>query len=76
MEIRYIDGYKRLVIDGEDTLIIPTNKSKAVINIDTDSLNIMNKKHDINICLTNFYVNGTKPTIKEKFKMIFRIAML
>ena len=76
MKIRYIEDYKRLVIDGEDALIIPTNKSKAVINIDTDSLNIMNKKHDINICLPNFYVNGGKPTIKEKFKMIFRIAML
>lgn len=76
MKIKYIDEYKRLVIDGEDMLIIPSNKSKAGINIDRDSLNIMNKKHDINICLSNFHVKGTKPTIKEKFKMIFRIAML
>lgn len=76
MKIKYIDSYKRLVLDGEDILIIPTNKSKAVFNIDSDSLNIMNKKHDIDICLTNFQVNGTKPTLKEKFKMIFKILML
>lgn len=76
MKFKYIDSYKRLVIDGEDTLIIPTNKSKAVINIDSDSLNIMNKKYGINICLTNFYVNGSKTTIIEKIKMIFRILML
>lgn len=76
MKIKYIDSYKRLVIDGEDTLIIPTNKSKAVINIDSDSLNIMNKKHGIEISLANCCVTGTKLTIKEKFKIIFRILML
>lgn len=76
MKIKYVDSYKRLVIDGEDSLIIPSNKSKAVFNIDSESLNIMNKKHDIDICFKNFHVNGNKPTIKEKFKIIFRILML
>ena len=76
MKIKYIDSYNRLVIDGEDTLIIPTNKSKAVFNIDSDSLNIMNKKYGIYICFKNFHVKGAKPTIKEKFKMIFRILLL
>lgn len=76
MKIKYIDSYNRLVIDGEDILIIPTNKSKAVFNIDSDSLNIMNKKHDVDICFKNFHVKGSKPTIKEKFKMIFKIIML
>ena len=76
MKIKYIDSYNRLVIDGEDILIIPTNKSKAVFNIDSDSLNIMNKKQDVDICFKNFHVKGSKPTIKEKFKMIFRILLL
>lgn len=76
MKIKYIDSYNRLVIDGEDTLIIPSNKAKAVFTIDNDSLNIMNKKHDVDICFKNFHVKGSKPTLKEKFKMILRILLL
>lgn len=76
MKFKYIDSFRRLEIDGENTLIIPIKESKAVINIDSDSLNRMFKKHGIEISFKNFYVTGVKPTIKEKLKMIFRIIML
>ena len=76
MKFKYIDSFRRLVIDGEDNLIIPGKESKGVINIDSDSLNRMFKKHGIEISLKNFHVTGAKPTIKEKLKKIFRIAML
>lgn len=76
MKIKYNDFHNTLVIDGKDILIIPNNKSKAVFNIDSDSLNIMIKKFGIYICFRNFHVKRDKPTIKEKFKMIFRILML
>lgn len=76
MKFEYIDSFRRLVIDGEDNLIIPGKQSKGVINIESDSLNRMFEKHGIEISLQNFHVTGAKPTIKEKVKMIFRIAML
>lgn len=76
MKIKYIDSYQRLVLNGEDCLIIPCNKSKAVINIDSDSLNRMYKEHGLKISFENFHVNGSKPTIMEKVKMIFRILLL
>lgn len=76
MKIKYNDCYNRLVLDGEDTLIIPTANSKAVINVDSDSLNIMNKKYGIKISLENFCATGTKFSLKEKLKMIFRILLL
>ena len=76
MKVKYIDSYRRLVINGEDSLIIPTKESKAVINIDSDSLNRMFMIHDLGISFENFHVIGNKLTIKEKFKMIFRILLL
>ena len=41
MKFKYIDSFRRLVIDGEDNLIIPGKESKGAINIDSDSLNIL-----------------------------------
>lgn len=76
MKFKYIDSFRRLEIDGENILIIPNKESKAIINIDSDSLNRMFKKHGIEICFKNFHVTGAKPTIKGKLKMIFRIIML
>ena len=76
MKVKYIDFYKKLVIDGEDALIILPMNSKVGVNIDSKSLNTLGKKYGIKISFEKFHVIGRKLTIKEKVKMIFRILKL
>lgn len=76
MKIKYIDSFRKLVISGEDCLIIPTNKEKSCINIKTESIDRMVEKHGLTLKLENFVFYGTKTSLKDKIKIIFRIIML
>lgn len=76
MKVKYSDNFRQLVLDGENYLIIPNKKSKACINIDSNSIDRMVEKHGVTLRFQNFYFSGNKPTIKEKFKMILRILTL
>lgn len=76
MKVKYVDGFRQLVLDGENFLIIPNKKSKSCISIDKDSIDRMVEKHGVTIRFENFYFYGNKPKIKEKIEIILKILTL
>lgn len=73
MKIHYKTGLKQLVLDGEGDLIIP--RQGCAFNIDSESLKMLNEKHDVTLSVQNFYYQG-KPSFKEKLKSIWKIIKL